>query len=98
MKRIRVFVDHANFDNSWKEAIQKSGMRFAWDKFPEVLLRHLIEAGYVKATEAELRGITVYASLHPKPSQTDPAFEHWLKTRLDQLPGYTVKYSYRQEQ
>ncbi|HEX8572995.1 MAG TPA: NYN domain-containing protein [Allosphingosinicella sp.] len=98
MKRIRVFVDHANFDCGWKDAMRKSGMRFAWDKFPAVLVSHLAEAGYVREAEADLRGITVYASLHPKPSAMDVAFERWLKTGLDQMPGYTVKYSYRQEQ
>jgi uncharacterized LabA/DUF88 family protein len=98
MKRIRIFVDHANFDISWKEAMQQSGARFAWEEFPKVLVNHLISAAYVKAGEVDLRGITVYASLHPKPAQKDLNFEHWLKNGLDQLPGYTVKCSYRQEQ
>jgi uncharacterized LabA/DUF88 family protein len=98
MKRIRVFVDHANFHCAWKEAMRGSGIRFAWSKFPHVLLDRLSSAGFVKADEADLRGIAVYASLHPKPDQKDRNFEHWLRTKLDQLPSYTVKYSYRQEQ
>lgn len=98
MKRIRVFVDHANFDCAWKEAMHGSGARFAWEKFPEVLVKRLVAAGYAKEGEADLRGISVYASLHPKPTELDLRFEHWLKRGLDQMPGYTVKLSYRQEQ
>lgn len=78
--------------------MQGSATRFAWDKFPNVLMRHLILAGFVKDEQGDLRGITVYASLHPKPEQRHLEFEHWLKTGLDQLPAYTVKTSYRQEQ
>lgn len=78
--------------------MQGSGTRFAWDKFPSVLMRGLVSAGFVKEDDSELRGITVYASLHPKPEQKHREFEHWLKATLDQLPGYTVKTSYRQEQ
>lgn len=78
--------------------MQGGGIRFAWDRFPGVLMRSLTCAGFVKEEQAELRGITVYASLHPKPEQKDREFEHWLKVGLDQLPGYTVKTSYRQEQ
>jgi uncharacterized LabA/DUF88 family protein len=92
-----MFVDHANFDSSWRE-VSKPRARLDWAKLPAIILARLAEMDYLKSSEMEHRGITVYASIHPQPSQADLRYEHWLRFELDQLPGYTVKFATRQLQ
>jgi uncharacterized LabA/DUF88 family protein len=96
MLRVRVFVDHANFDCAWKREAGRSELD--WAKLPTVIMERLSDIQYLHGTEIEHRGTTVYASTHPRPSKADIEDERWLRFTLDQLPGYTVKFSPRQLQ
>lgn len=98
MKKVRIFIDHANFDISWKGEIGKNGPNIAWDRLPDLIMRKLEEKHFLRPGDAELRGVSVYASLHPFPNERERAREHWLKFGLDQLPGYTVRTALRQRQ
>jgi uncharacterized LabA/DUF88 family protein len=69
-----------------------------WSKLPNVIMSRLREIDYLRESEMEHRGTTVYASIHPRPSAADVREERWLRFTLDQLPGYTVKFSTRQLQ
>jgi len=95
VKRVRVFVDHANFDIGWKESVGR-GTRLNWEILPDMIINKLQEMRYLKGNALEMSGVYVYASTHPRPSDADLKYEHWLKFILDQLPGYTVKHSLRQ--
>ena len=96
MLRVRIFVDHANFDRSWKDNVKNA--RMDWGKLPGVIMKRLGKMEYLSDSQLEHRGITVYASIHPQPAEADLRYEHWLRFTLDQLPGYTVKFSTRQLQ
>lgn len=98
MKRIRVFVDHANFEIAWREEIGEDGPHIAWEQLPKLIFDQLANKGFIEKQHADLRGITVYASTHPEPDEHDAKYEQWLKFKLDQLPSYTVKTSVRQRQ
>lgn len=94
MARLRIFVDHANIDCSWKSVV-KSPARIAWEKLPSSLIERLSKMDYIGGAPIDLRGVTVYASIHPAPTEHDLEYEHFLKYKLDQMPGYTVKFSVR---
>jgi uncharacterized LabA/DUF88 family protein len=98
VKKVRIFIDFANFDNSWQDDIGKHGPRIAWDRLPDLIMTKLCERRFVHPDGAELRGISVYASTHPIPDERDRKREYWLKFALDQLPGYTVRTAVRQRQ
>lgn len=97
MIRVRIFVDYANFDSTWQRMAGR-GDRLDWGKLPQTIVSQLSQIGYLKNEVIEHRGITVYASIHPQPSEADIRHERWLRFTLDQLPGYTVKFSTRQLQ
>jgi uncharacterized LabA/DUF88 family protein len=98
MKKVRIFIDHANFDIAWKGEWGKQGPHIAWDRLPGLIMEKLQERKFIRPDDAELRGISVYASTHPFPTDKDRSREHWLKFGLDQLPGYTVRTAVRQRQ
>jgi uncharacterized LabA/DUF88 family protein len=93
--RVRIFVDHANFERGWKRAGQGK-YRIGWKALPNAILKQLKNNEYLQDRELELRGVSVYASIHPEPNEMDLQQENWLRYWLDQLPGYTVKLSERQ--
>ncbi|HEY0411838.1 MAG TPA: NYN domain-containing protein [Allosphingosinicella sp.] len=94
--RVRIFVDHANFDIAWRHEVGSCGGDLAWEELPGVIMNHLSSINYLQRAEMELRGISVYASTRQPGRQEDRHFDHWLRFELDQLPGYTVKISPRQ--
>jgi uncharacterized LabA/DUF88 family protein len=92
MARVRIFIDHDNFDVSWQRYV---GGGVDWKKFSRVVIERLAYSQFVDPSRVELKGILVYASLHPRPREQEVKFEHWLRYRLGQQPGYTVKLSTR---
>ncbi len=98
MKKVRIFIDHANFDIAWQEEWGDGSPHIAWDRLPGVIMERLARRSFVRKGDAELRGVSVYASTHPKPNEHDEKREHWLKYVLDQMPSYTVKTSVKQRQ
>ena len=85
-KAVRIFVDFWNLALAWEK------------KLPGLIMDKLDEKGYLDKENADLRGITVYASTHPEPTDEHRQQEHWLLFKLDQMPGYTVKTCVRQRQ
>jgi len=98
MKRVRIFVDHANFSIAWKNEIGRGNGRISWENLPGVIMKGLEDKGFIRGGEADLRGVSVYASTHPEPNEDELRYQNWLHYVLDQLPGYTVKIAVRQAQ
>jgi len=98
MKKVRIFVDHANFDIAWQEEFGEGGPHIAWERLPKIIMDRLMQRGFIHKGDADLRGITVYASTHPEPDEHERKRERWLRLVLDQMPGYTVKTAVRQRQ
>lgn len=94
MKNVRIFIDYSNLVIGWYDRV--TDRHLAWERLPILIMDKLVECGL--AHEAELRGVTVYASTHPKGEVSDKQEENWLKYTLDQMPGYTVRTAVRQPQ
>jgi uncharacterized LabA/DUF88 family protein len=98
MKRVRIFIDHANFTIAWRKSVGRKGPQISWERLPEAVLSGLEAHGFIKKADTDLRGISVYASTRPDPDDLELRYQNWLHYVLDQLPGYTVKVSLRQPQ
>lgn len=76
----------------------RRSQKLDWSRLPGVILSQLKSLDYLREETLEHRGTTVYASTHPRPTKEDIEQERWLRFKLDQLAGYTVKFSQRQLQ
>ena len=100
-KRVRVFLDHWEFSESWRELTGKdlSEKRdfesVLWDRLPQAILDQLDHMDYLTDTPKEMRAIDVYASLPRRNSEKEQALKKWLCHNLDELPGYTVQMGAR---
>jgi uncharacterized LabA/DUF88 family protein len=97
MKRVRIFVDHQNFTIGWRKRSSLEGFEIRWERLPHLVMSELEKREFLNSRDAELRGVTVYASVDPRVNCTKGTEHHFLKYELDQLPSYTVKISDRQE-
>lgn len=97
MIRVRVFVDHSNVKSAWQARFGDRA-KIAWSRLPDVLLGGLKSLPAFKDCELDLRGVNVYASCHPHPSEAQRREEEWLRFDLDTLPAFTVKVIPRQLQ
>lgn len=93
MKRVRIFMDHSNFTIGWSKHPSTRGMGVKWKQLPKIVMSELTHRGFINA-DSDLRGITVYGSVK---REGEADIEKFLHFDLDQLPGYTVRISYRQE-
>lgn len=98
MMRVRIFIDHANFERSWRREANSNPRTLDWGKLPGAIMARLKQIDYLSGEVMEHRGTTVYASTHPRPNRADSEEEDRLRFVIDQLPGYTVKFSQRQLQ
>ena len=95
-KRVRVFLDHWEFSEAWKEitgnnlALERDFESVLWDKLPQALLDHLDEMDYLAGAPKEMRAVDVYASLPCTNTEKEQKLRRWLNDTLDQVPGYTV--------
>ncbi len=99
MAKVRVFVDHSNFECSWERARASAKDRLNWARLPNVLIERMMHLESLTGSEIDFRGVSVYASVHPCPSGDkgrEKSRAHWLQSVLDQMEGYTVKISARQ--
>lgn len=99
MAKVRVFVDHSNFECSWERARGSARDRLNWARLPSLLIERMMHLESLTGSQVDFRGVSVYASVHPCPNgdqgrESNRAF--WLQSVLDQMEGYTVKVSTRQ--
>lgn len=99
MAKVRVFVDHSNFECSWGRARGHPRDRLNWARLPNLLIERMAHLESLTGSLVDFRGVSVYASVHPCPTgdhghERNRAF--WLQSVLDQMEGYTVKVSTRQ--
>lgn len=96
MVRVRIFVDHSNVECSWERARTTRGSKLNWARLPTLLMDQITHMESLAGSQIDFRGISVYASTHPSPNDSQKKKSHWLQYVLDQMEGYTVKVSVRQ--
>ncbi len=92
MTRVRIFVDYDYFSFAWKGL---SDCRSNWAKLPKVISERLVLSEFIDAHAPVVKGVFVYASIHPDPGAAQERFNDWLRFNLSQQPGYTVRLSER---
>ena len=104
--RVRVFIDHWEFSQSWQIAYsgftgrqltpadlknaQIEAQDLRWELLPDTILEHLDELEYISEDGKELRNVDVYAS--SRKGGEDNALVNWLEESLDPLPGFEVHH------
>lgn len=96
MANVKIFVDFWNFQLAWNahvkpdEGSDKSYVRIEWKDLPSVLLAELPSVLGPSTPTLNFKGATVYASVHPGPSDKDKGLKNFLHNVLGQITGFKV--------